>query len=119
MNQTFGYGQYKCDCGGKGQGRGFAFVEFQDGKLLHDDGDEFAKEERTCPKCGKEMRFLSVDEITDPQVLIDIAESELENRNWHSAVDMPGELWDRLKPMILKGQEAEAARAIMKVFVGE
>lgn len=72
-------------------------------------------EAETCDKCGASFTgMVPLAEVTDPDVLIDYAEGELENANYHSMTDLPGSLYAQIKPLV--SDETALARAIMEAF---
>ena len=81
---------------------------------LYDFNNYTLEEElENCFECGKPVKVVEFDEIADPEILIAIAENELEDANYHSISSLPGEIYTELMKLLPQ----TIARAIAKAFM--
>ena len=72
-----------------------------------------------CEECGIERVIIKFSDITDPDVLLNWAASELENANWHDVIGLPGDIYGAVSPYIQEGNKAIVARVIAKAIVDQ
>ncbi|QOV08310.1 hypothetical protein Kirov_111 [Bacillus phage Kirov] len=58
-------------------------------------------------------------EITDPDVILEIVEEEMENANMHRLLELPRKLFDAIKDFTPEKKHAELARIIAETIYEE
>ncbi|MGE7840708.1 hypothetical protein ACQKNX_07945 [Lysinibacillus sp. NPDC093712] len=80
---------------------------------LYYERGEVSAEERICDSCSYLRTAINYDDIDKADHILEIIGAELENANWHSACEIPYELYNE----ITGGKDdLELARKIAKVF---
>jgi hypothetical protein len=79
--------------------------------------DELDDEDKFCDRCGGPNSIIEKDDIDDPKILIQMAQSELESANYHSVVDIPSVLWESIKEYIPSEMQVKVARKICDSFL--
>lgn len=85
---------------------------YNDGKTL--DADDIH-----CEKCGNPYTLTFFNELTDTDVIIEIAGMVLEDRNHHRMTGLPRDLWDNIKEELVlfsDGKKAAIARKLALTF---
>lgn len=84
------------------------------GKNAHDNCISYGvdEESRKCSECGEKTQIIPYDKITEPEVIIEMAESDLESANHHSMTSLPSDLFSNIKRFVTKENHAKLARVI-------
>lgn len=69
-----------------------------------------------CEKCGEPLTLIEPDKIEDPQILLEIAEMELEDANYHKISSLPGSIYGAVAGFVPEDKHTALARAIYNAF---
>jgi hypothetical protein len=92
--------------------KNYMIVVTYDGKL-----DDPLEDYKNCQCIDSEFELVEWEDITEVQALIQIAENELENANFHSQISLPQEIWFGIVSYIDYPYRSEVARKIAEVFI--
>lgn len=84
---------------------------YNDGKI--------EEEDINCDFCGKPYKIIMFENMTDIDLIIEVAEMSLENLNRHSITGLPQDIWNSIKDdlaMFSDEHKAKIARNMVMTF---
>lgn len=86
-------------------------------RFYEDDLINLNKKHYYCSCENPDIHIVEFEDIQEPDVLLNWAESELEDANYHSQTDLPGIIYSATMKYVDENHYADLARAIAESFV--
>ena len=81
--------------------------------------DEPLKDYLACSCEYPDLMVFNFDDMQNPDAFLTWAEMELENANWHSATDLPHEIFMRTQHLVSENNRTKLAKAIAEAIVNQ